>query len=80
MAKKVAKKAVKKAPKRAVKSWYLTKKPNEKIFALYDFARSAVQAKQMLKDLKSGSPVAHKSTSEGGLYNIYVRKGSVYWR
>jgi hypothetical protein len=34
----------------------------------------------MLEDLAEGQPVAHKSTSEGGEYNIYVRKGSVYWR
>lgn len=52
-------------------------KPSESKYALYDFARSKEQAEKMLNDLKDGFPIAHKSTSEGGEYNIYVRKGSI---
>ena len=59
--------------------WYVTRKPSND-FQLYDFARSATQAKDMLRDLAEGSPIAHKSKSQGGLYNIYVKKGSVLWR
>lgn len=59
--------------------WYVTRKPSSD-YQLYDFARTAEQAKNMLRDLEEGSPVAHKSRSEGGNYNIYVKKGSVLWR
>lgn len=62
------------------KNPWRTRKPNSAHYQLYDFARSKEQAEQMLEDLAEGQPVAHKSTSEGGEYNIYVRKGSVYWR
>lgn len=61
------------------KQWYVTRKPSNE-YVMYDFARSAAQAKDMLRDLSEGSPIAHRSKSEGGLYNIYVKKGSVYWR
>lgn len=64
----------------AKKKWFITKKPDIKYYVLYDFARSATQAKSLLKDLKEGFPIAQKSTSEGGLYNIYVKKGSLIWR
>ena len=60
--------------------WYVTRKPDTKVYQLYDFARSAEQAKQMLKDLAEGEAIAHKSRSEGGNYNIYVKKGTVLWR
>lgn len=59
------------------KTWYVTKKPSSKNHELYDFARSAIQAKGMLSSLE-GQAIAHKSASEGGIYNIYVRRGSVY--
>jgi hypothetical protein len=61
-------------------NWFVTRKPNESEYALYDFARTATQAKNMLRDLGEGNPIAHKSKSEGGLYNIYVKKGTVLWR
>ena len=61
------------------KEWFVTRKPSGE-YVMYDFARSATQAKDMLRDLAEGSPIAHRSKSEGGLYNIYVKKGSVYWR
>ena len=64
----------------AATKWYVTRKPNETTYVLYDFARSATQAKNMLRDLKEGSPIAHKSKSQGGLYNIYVKQGSPLWR
>jgi len=57
--------------------WFVTRKPSSE-FQLYDFARSARQAKDMLESIADGSPIAHRSKSEGGLYNIYVKKGSVY--
>jgi len=63
------------APKKT--GWYVTKKPCLKAFELYDFARSATQAKNMLASLGSDA-IAHKSKSEGGLYNIYVKAKSVY--
>ena len=63
------------APKK--KGWYLTKKPCKKAYELYDFARSAEQAKHMLESLGRDA-IAHKSTSEGGAYNIYVKRNSVY--
>lgn len=63
------------APKK--KGWYLTKKPCKKAYELYDFARSAEQAKHMLETLGRDA-IAHKSTSEGGAYNIYVKRNSVY--
>lgn len=63
------------APKK--KGWYVTKKPCTKAYELYDFARSAVQAKNMLESLGTGA-IAHKSNSEGGVYNIYVKSNSVY--
>lgn len=63
------------APKKT--GWYVTKKPCLKTFELYDFARSATQAKNMLESLGKDA-LAHKSTSEGGLYNIYVKASSVY--
>ncbi|MCL9806962.1 hypothetical protein NAT51_15605 [Flavobacterium amniphilum] len=63
------------APKK--RGWYVTRKPCKKAYELYDFTRSAVQAKNMLKSLGSDA-IAHKSTSEGGAYNIYVKSNSVY--
>ncbi|KGO82388.1 hypothetical protein Q762_06880 [Flavobacterium cauense R2A-7] len=63
------------APKK--RGWYVTKKPCKKVYELYDFARNAEQAKNMLKSLGSDA-IAHKSTSEGGAYNIYVKINSVY--
>lgn len=63
------------APKKT--GWYVTKKPCLKTFELYDFARSAKQAKNMLDSLGKDA-IAHKSTSQGGLYNIYVRANSIY--
>lgn len=59
------------------KGWYVTKNPCKKAYELYDFARSAEQAKNMLKSLGKDA-IAHKSTSEGGAYNIYVKSNSVY--
>jgi hypothetical protein len=59
-------------------NWFVTRKPKGG-YVLYDFARSAKQAKDMLKDLEEGSPIAHRSKSEGGLYNIYVKEGSPLW-
>ncbi len=58
--------------------FYTTHKPDETIYNLYDFARSAEQAKNMLESLKEAGAIAHKSTSQGGLYNIYVTKKSNY--
>jgi hypothetical protein len=63
------------APRKKV--WYVTKKPNQKAYELYDFARSAEQAKNMLKSLGADA-IAHKSNSEGGAYNIYVKSNSIY--
>lgn len=63
------------APKK--RGWYVTKKPCKKAYELYDFARSAEQAKNMLKSLGNDA-IAHKSTSEGGAYNIYVKINGVY--
>ena len=62
----------------AAKKWFVTTKPSA-TYMMYDFARNAEQAKEMLSSLKDCSPIAHKSTSQGGLYNIYVKKGSVCW-
>jgi hypothetical protein len=59
------------------KGWYVTKKPCKKAYELYDFARNAVQAKSMLKSLGKDA-IAHKSASQGGAYNIYVKSNSVY--
>lgn len=63
------------APKK--NGWYVTKKPCKKAYELYDFARSAEQAKHMLESLGHDA-IAHKSTSEGGAYNIYVKNNSFY--
>jgi hypothetical protein len=63
------------APKR--KNWYVTKRPSSKTYELYDFARNAEQAKNMLASLENQA-VAHKSTSQGGAYNIYVKSNSVF--
>lgn len=63
------------APKK--RNWYVTKKPCKRAYELYDFARSAEQAKSLLKSLGSDA-IAHKSTSEGGAYNIYVKSNGVY--
>lgn len=63
------------APKKKV--WYVTRKPSVKVYELYDFARSAEQAKNMLSSLGVDA-IAHKSNSEGGAYNIYVKSNSVY--
>jgi hypothetical protein len=59
------------------KGWYVTKKPCRKAYELYDFARNAEQAKNMLKSLGNDA-IAHKSRSEGGAYNIYVKSNSIY--
>ena len=66
--------------RKIVKKWYSSSKPDEKTYVMYDFARNEEQAKNMLRDLHEGSPIAHKSTSQGGEYNIYVKRGSVLWR
>lgn len=63
------------APKKKV--WYVIRKPSVKVYDLYDFARSAEQAKNMLSSLGVDA-IAHKSNSEGGAYNIYVKINSVY--
>ena len=65
--------------KASKKNWFVTKLPSRSRYVMYDFARSATQAKKMLRDLKDGFPVAHKSTSQGGLYNVYVKRGSILW-
>lgn len=57
--------------------WYTTKKPCQKAYELYDFARSATQAKSMLESLGTDA-LAHKSITQGGLYNIYVKTSGVY--
>lgn len=59
------------------RNWYVTKKPSSKTYELYDFARNAEQAKNMLASLVNQA-VAHKSTSQGGAYNIYVKSNSVF--
>jgi len=63
--------------KTATTKWFTTTKPNEKTYGLYDFARSAEQAKTMLQSLGYAFAIAHKSTSQGGLYNIYVKRGNI---
>ena len=59
-------------------NWFVTRKPKGG-YVLYDFARTARQAKDMIRDLAEGTPIAHRSKSEGGLYNIYVKEGSPLW-
>lgn len=59
------------------RNWYVTKKPSSKTYELYDFARNAEQAKNMLASLENQA-VAHKSSSQGGAYNIYVKSNSVF--
>lgn len=59
------------------RAWYVTKKPSQKIYELYDFARNAQQAKNMLTSLENQA-VAHKSISQGGAYTIYVKINSVF--
>lgn len=63
------------APKK--RNWYVTKKPSSKTYELYDFARNAEQAKNMLASLENQA-IAHKSNSQGGAYNIYVKSNSVF--
>jgi hypothetical protein len=73
------KKSQPKKKKTMSKKWYVTRKPSEEKYQLYDFARTAAQAKKMLKDLEEGNPIAQKSRTQGGNYNIYVEKGTALW-
>lgn len=57
------------------KKWYVTKQPN-KTHREYDFARTAEQAKGMIKDLRHCNAIAQKTVKNGGNYTIWVKKDS----